>query len=256
MVGSETRSTKALGLIRAELSDLKKRRVSALALYLGLVLGFLGLLFFSPGKSPPKNIDVFWLSSLAVLFFSSAIAGAATIGLPLLRRNATYVLTAGAGLGLIGALALVAQWDASRLETGQGAHCFLYCAAVSSAAMVVLGILSGRLWRRVSQPGTHLGHRRHRRRNGWAPYSLCCPRPPALVWFPSRAPCRPLRGGSPVYQDPRSGRTGVNTSAHRRGEQERFVGSALWVLTSKGPADHLVEQSRPDVSVPLIGGIL
>jgi hypothetical protein len=136
--------------IRADLTAVRRRRSTALTLYLGvLVLLVVGLLLAPPHpEAMPRSLS--WMLTLAGVLLSAVLATSAALGVPLWRERTLFVLTSLAGLGLGGALAVIVDW---RAPVTMGARCLAYGAFVSAVAMIALGALAGRVWRRFPDPG-------------------------------------------------------------------------------------------------------
>lgn len=110
-------------------------------------------LVLAPQKATALPRNATWILSLALIFAGSTGATAATLGLPLWQKSTMRVVTVASLLGIAAGLLLVVDWSAPTLSIGMGAPCFAFCTVVSAIAMVTLGILSGRLWRRFPDPG-------------------------------------------------------------------------------------------------------
>ncbi len=140
----------AIAHIRADLDGLRRRRRTAVALFLGLMSLAVAGLLLGPQKPQALPRTSVWAVTLAGLFLSSTAAIAAGVGVPLFRARMFRGVTVAAGLGLAGAFAVLADWDAPMT---MGVKCLAYGTFVSAVAMILLGALSGRLWRRFPDPG-------------------------------------------------------------------------------------------------------
>jgi hypothetical protein len=140
----------ALGHIRSDLQQIRRRRGAALAIYLAVFALLVAGLVLAPPKEEAIPHTANWMLTLGGLFLSSVLATSAAIGVPLWRERTLFVMTALAGLVLGGALALVVDWQA---PVTMGTKCLAYGAFVSAVAMIVLGALSGHVWRRFPDPG-------------------------------------------------------------------------------------------------------
>jgi hypothetical protein len=138
----------ALRQIRTDLAKTKRNRVLALLIYLAVFALLITGLSFAPHHGVPRGAD--WMLTLGGLALSSALAASAAIGVPLWRERTLFVVTGVAGMILGGALAFVVDWSA---PVTMGTKCLAYGAFVSAVAMIVLGALSGRVWRRYPDPG-------------------------------------------------------------------------------------------------------
>jgi hypothetical protein len=140
----------ALAHIQSDLAVLRRRRGIAFAVYLVVFAVLVTGLLLAPPKpeAMPRGVD--WMLALGGVLLSSVLATSATVGLPLWRERTLFLLTALAGLGIGGALAFIIDWNA---PVTLGTKCFAYGAFVSAVAMIALGALSGRLWRRFPDPG-------------------------------------------------------------------------------------------------------
>ncbi len=146
---------RALDAIHADLSSLKRQRRTALATYAGLLAVFVGVYLLQPAGPNALERDLTWTISF-VLLLAGALSGAMiTIGYPLVKRGTTYAVAALMLAGCVGALLLTIEASAM-VPTSQfaaGMPCFMYGTAVSALAMLVLGIISGQVWRRFPAPG-------------------------------------------------------------------------------------------------------
>jgi hypothetical protein len=147
---SRATATDALGHIRSDLERVRRRRSFALACYVVVFALLVGGLLVAPPQAASIPRSASWMLTLGGLFLSSVLAASAAIGVPLWRERTMFIATAVAGLALGGALALIVDW---RAPVTTGTKCFAYGAFVSAVAMIVLGALSGRVWRRFPDPG-------------------------------------------------------------------------------------------------------
>ena len=142
----------AVAQIRSDLNQLQQRRRLALISYiatLGLILVALGLL---PAKETSLERNGPWFVALAALVVAAVVCGSAAIGIPLMRRK-TFFMVGGLGAtGLVGGLVAVMLWSPSAQGT-MGMKCFMYGTTFSTIALVILGFISGRLWRKFPDPG-------------------------------------------------------------------------------------------------------
>ena len=129
---------------------MRRGRAIAFTIYLAVFALLVTGLLLAPAKPEAIPRSVSWMLTLCGLMLSSVLAASAAIGVPLWRERMVFVATAIAGLALGGALALVVRWDA---PVTMGTKCLAYGAFVSAVAMIVLGALSGRVWRRFPDPG-------------------------------------------------------------------------------------------------------
>jgi len=144
------RVTDALGQIRSDLKRTRQKRALALAIYLAVFALLVAGLLIAPPKEETIPRTANWMLTLGGLALSSVLAASAAIGVPLWRERTVFVVTALAGMALGGGLAFVVDWNA---PVTLGTKCFAYGAFVSAVAMIVLGGLGGRVWRRFPDPG-------------------------------------------------------------------------------------------------------
>lgn len=138
----------AADLIHQELDQLRRARKSALGIYVALLALFLvGMQVFAYPVSGVMDV-----TALCIFLLGAALSAGLTMGIPLLHGIALRIglaLSLGSmaiGLLLVMNLKQPVYW-------GHGAHCFAVGTGFSAVAMVVLGAVSGRLWRRFPDPG-------------------------------------------------------------------------------------------------------
>ena len=150
-----TTSLNAPEQIRRDLARLRRDRTVMLVGYLALVMVFLGFVFLTPAHEHALDRTVTWYAALLMMFCASAGGAALTMGVPLVSRWVLAVATGIILVVLVAALLLVMDFTSAGPDDpwGAGAKCFIYCTVVSGAALVVLGFMSGRLWRRFPDPG-------------------------------------------------------------------------------------------------------
>jgi hypothetical protein len=141
--------TSAAERIRADLQDLRRARHGAFGLYVLLLGAFLiAAQMFSASPSQPG------LWTAALLMFAAGALGSAglALGVPLLHGTPLRIAL-GASLALMVAGLLMVVKPGTAVAWDHGPGCFIYGTGVSAVAMVVLGAVSGRLWRRFPDPG-------------------------------------------------------------------------------------------------------
>ena len=150
-----TSSFSAPDQIRRDLERLRRDRTVTLLGYLAIVSVFLGFIFLSPAHEHALDRSTSWYIALLLMFGASVGGAALTIGVPLVSRGTVVAAGLVISGALIAALILVMDMSAAGPEDpwAAGAHCFVYCTSVSGIAMIGLGFLSGRLWRRYPDPG-------------------------------------------------------------------------------------------------------
>lgn len=137
--------------IRADLRRLRQQRWRALVVYLAVFALFSGALLFRPGPGPAGARDLGWTVGLAALFFGAVASTALALGVPLLHGRRFWAAL-GTGLTVMaGGLAAALDLDGSAWGR-HGPVCFAFGTAVSALFMLILGALSGRLWRRFPDP--------------------------------------------------------------------------------------------------------
>ena len=150
-----TTSMNAHDEIRRDLERLRRDRAISLLGYLAIVTVFLALVFVSPGLDHAFDRSATWYVALLLMFGASAGGAALTMGMPLVSRNTLIAASAALAAALIAALLLAMDFSSAGPDDPwtAGSRCFVRCTAISSAAMLALGFLSGRLWRRFPNPG-------------------------------------------------------------------------------------------------------
>lgn len=143
----------ALEQIRRDLRDLEQRRRVALGTYLGLLAVFVAVFFLQPTGPRALVRDAGWLLAFGLLLAGALLGAVVTIGYPLISRLAVYVVSALMASGCAAALLLTVDTSAASAPVSAGIPCFLHSTAVSAAAMLALGAISGRVWRRFPDPG-------------------------------------------------------------------------------------------------------
>lgn len=143
----------AVEQIHRDLSELKRRRALALSTYAGIIAVFFGILWFRPGAGLPR--DLAWMVAFGALSVGALLGAAVTIGYPLVPRRVVHLSAGAVGFVCIGALLLVMDpaVPAAVNPVKVGMPCFVYGTAVAALAMVLLGIISARVWRRFPDPG-------------------------------------------------------------------------------------------------------
>lgn len=148
----------AIEHIHEDLSTLKHQRKTAIATYAVLVALFIGVFFLQPAGPNALQRDTGWSVAFALLLIGALLGAMLTIGYPLVSRATA---TVGSVLIVVGCSAAMfmtidpqAAGPAAPLKAGM--HCFMFGTAVSALAMAVLGVLSGRVWRRFPDPGFSL----------------------------------------------------------------------------------------------------
>lgn len=141
--------------IHADLSSLKRQRRTALATYAGVLGVFMGVYLLQPAGPNALERDVTWTISFVLLLVGALLGAVITIGYPLVRRTTTYAVSALMLAGCTGALLLTIQASttATAAPLAAGMRCFMHGTAVSAVAMLALGFISGRVWRRFPAPG-------------------------------------------------------------------------------------------------------
>ncbi len=140
----------AVEAIRRDLDALGRRRRIAFAAYLGLATVLLAAFYLAPSKKPVLERDLMWMVSLLAVFLGSALCTSVAVGVPLVKRMTAYNLGA---IGLAGVLAgLVLTVDPAAVGMTTGPQCFAFGSAIAAVAMIALGVVSGRVWRRFPDP--------------------------------------------------------------------------------------------------------
>lgn len=139
----------AVEAIRQDLAAHRRRRAGAVLAYAGLIaVGLVGLAT-APGPIDVER-DVIWLGALLLLFVGSTAATALAVGIPLLRRAPLYLASAASAFAMLGGLGLAAMPNVAGGQAGM--KCFAFGSVISVVAVVILGVLSGRYWRRFPSP--------------------------------------------------------------------------------------------------------
>lgn len=140
----------AVEAIRRDLGALGHRRRIALVAYLALASVLLVAFYLAPSKKPVLERDLMWTLALLSVFLGSALCTSVAIGVPLVKRFTAYNLGA---IGLAAILAgLVLTVDPAVVGTSTGPGCFTFGSVIAAVAMVALGVVSGRVWRRFPDP--------------------------------------------------------------------------------------------------------
>jgi len=138
----------AADLIHEELNQLRRARKSALGIYVALLALFLvGMQVFAYPVSGVMDI-----TALCIFLLGAALSAGLTMGIPLLHGVALRI-GIGLSLGLMAIGLLLVMNAKEPVYWGHGAECFAFGTSISAVAMVVLGAVSGRLWRRFPDPG-------------------------------------------------------------------------------------------------------
>ncbi|MEM1023966.1 MAG: hypothetical protein AAGD10_00090 [Myxococcota bacterium] len=138
----------ATEIIRDELDQLRGARKSALGVYVALLSMFLvGMQVFAYPVTGVMDV-----TALCLFLLGAAFSAGLTMGLPLLHGRA---LTGAIGLSLsmMGIGLLLIMNSSEPVYWGHGAKCFAVGTGFSAVAMITLGAVSGRLWRRFPDPG-------------------------------------------------------------------------------------------------------
>lgn len=147
------RGMEAVEHIRRDLADLKRRRALALTTYVGIIAVFFGILWIMPGPSLQRDLP--WMIAFAALLAAALLGAAVTIGYPLVSRTTVHLLAGAVAVVCVGALLLVMDPTATTAANpvNEGMPCFVYGTGIAAIAMIVLGVISGRVWRRFPDPG-------------------------------------------------------------------------------------------------------
>lgn len=141
----------AVPQIRADLQQLRQQRWRALVVYLAVFALFSGALLTRPAPDPDAARDLGWAAGLAALFFGAAASTALAMGVPLLHGRRLWAALGASVAVMAGGLAVALDLDGS--AWGRHGHvCFAFGTAISALFMLILGALSGRLWRRFPDP--------------------------------------------------------------------------------------------------------
>lgn len=144
----------AVSQIHSDLESLRQRRVLALTTYIALIGVFFGFIFIQPAPMAMPR-DVPWTIAFSLLFLGSILGASVTIGYPLVSRRVMYIVSGVMSVGMIIALFMVmdSNGPSPKDPVAAGMKCFTVGTSVSAVAMVVLGVVSGRVWRRFPDPG-------------------------------------------------------------------------------------------------------
>lgn len=144
----------AVEYIHRDLAELKRRRALGLSTYAGIIAVFFGILWFRRSTEGLPH-DPAWVVAFVALLIAALLGAAITIGYPLVSRTMVHVLALMVGAICIGALLLVMDPTITPASdpVRAGMPCFMYGTGVAALAMIVLGILSARVWRRFPDPG-------------------------------------------------------------------------------------------------------
>ncbi|MGF1511174.1 MAG: hypothetical protein ACFB9M_16900 [Myxococcota bacterium] len=141
--------SRAADRIRSDLAQLRKARHCAFGLYVGLLCLFLVAM---EAFAHPVRGSVSWMVALILFLIGASASAGLALGIPLLHGRALTV-SLGSSLGVMVFGLIVAVKAGTPVMWQGGASCFIYGTGVSALAMVVLGAVSGRLWRRFPDPG-------------------------------------------------------------------------------------------------------
>ena len=100
-----------------------------------------------PPDAMPRTVS--WMLTLGGLLLSAVLATTTALGLPLWRNRTAFVLMVVAGLSMVGAMAFIIDW---RAPMTVATRCLVHGGFVSVIAMIALGALGGRVWRRFPDP--------------------------------------------------------------------------------------------------------
>jgi hypothetical protein len=140
----------ALPEIQADLRRIRAQRRWALGAYVAALALFLAQLR-PRGSAVDGELDLAWVLGFVGLLTGAVGAAALALGVPLLHgrqlAGALGLSLALMGLGLAAALDVHPDtwWE-------HGPMCFAFGTGISAFFMLVLGALSGRLWRRFPDP--------------------------------------------------------------------------------------------------------
>lgn len=142
----------ATDLIRQDLRDFRRARHLALGVYLMLLAVFLVAMEQLPGGVKPEGTAWGW--AIAAFIVGCALSTGLALGVPLLHG---WAFTGALGLSItlmVGGLVVASfvQHDGTAGDH-PGGECFTAGTVISGLAMLVLGAVSGRLWRRFPDPG-------------------------------------------------------------------------------------------------------
>jgi len=150
-----TSSLTAHEQIKRDLGRLRRDRVVTLIGYVAIIAVFLTFAFLRPTHEHALDRSTNWYIALLLMFAASVGGAAITIGVPLISQTALWSTIGVIMATLVAALLLVMDFTSSGLDDpwAAGAQCFIKCTLISGVAMLALGFLSGRLWRRFPDPG-------------------------------------------------------------------------------------------------------
>ncbi len=139
--------------IHRDLRRLRRDRAVTLLGYLAIVSVFLAFVFLIPAGDHALERNLSWYVALLLMFAASAAGASLTIGYPLVSRSVLLGASVVLVLMLAAALLLIMDFTSGPAPLNAGATCFFHCTLISGGAMLALGFLSGRLWRRFPNPG-------------------------------------------------------------------------------------------------------
>ncbi len=128
----------------------------AVVYYISLLVLVLTVLGTLPRKDTALERDGVWFAVLFELFVSAAVCGALVVGFPLLKRKTFFLVGGLSGVGLLGGILAIMRWGPLSVGAGfvgMGMKCFMYGTTFSTIALIALGFISGRLWRKFPDPG-------------------------------------------------------------------------------------------------------
>lgn len=142
----------ALPRIRDDLRHVRRQRWRALAVYL-LVFGlFVGFLWGRPAPGPGGSRDLSWHVGLVAMLVGAAASTGLAMGVPLVHgRRLGWSIGLAVTL-MLGGLVAAVDFESPQGWTDHGPICFAVGTVISALFMIILGALSGRLWRRFPDP--------------------------------------------------------------------------------------------------------
>lgn len=148
-------SMQAIDDIRRDLDELKSRRRTALWTYMVVLTLFVGVFLLRPTGPNALERDGAWMVSFGLLLAGTLLGTMVTIGYPLFSRAAVYGVSLLMAAGCLVAILITVDFGATgpANPVRAGMPCFVHGTAMSIAAMLVLGVVSGRVWRRFPDPG-------------------------------------------------------------------------------------------------------